>query len=204
MPVSNPAQRDRILREALVILARDGERGLTVRTVAAASGCSTTGLYTYFNGRPGLLDAILVDGFDRLDAAVVAASEGMPPSAAAIAVRCAAYTQFAVSRPVQYELMFAAPVPDFERSAHVSSCAAASFVLFRDAVAAAIDAGDIDRRGVGAALLAGSLWATMHGHAILGNLWPPELHSEMPWEHDVGAVIGWLLGGTSEPPPAPA
>ena len=43
---------------------------LTVRNVAAAAGCSTTGVYTYFGGKDGLVDAIFVDGFEKFDAAL--------------------------------------------------------------------------------------------------------------------------------------
>lgn len=198
MPAPDLAQRDRILREALTILGRDGERALTVRAVARAAGCSTTGVYTYFNGRPGLLDAILVDGFDRLDAAVSAAAAEVLPGPDAVRACCRAYMGFAASHAVQYELMFATPIPDFERSEHASTRGGESFIHFRDVVAQAIESGGLDDGGTGPALVAGTLWATMHGHAVLGNLWPLSESPDLPWEHDVEKAIAWLLRGASQ------
>lgn len=195
MPAPDPAQRDRILREALAILARDGERGLVVRAVARAAGCSTTGVYTYFDGRPGLLDAIVVEGFEQLDSAVVAATAGVPPGPAALEACCRAYTQFAAANPTHYELMFATPVPDFERSTAASARGVSSFELFRDVVSEAIDAGTMSSDGASPALIAGTLWATLHGHASVRNVWPPESSPNLPWEHDVDKAVGWLLSG---------
>lgn len=198
MPAPDLAQRDRILREALRILAEQGEKALTVRAVASAAECSTTGVYTYFKGRPGLLDAILVDGFDQLDAAVLAAAASVPAGPGAVQACCRAYMAFASSRAVQYELMFATPVPDFERSTQAASRGGESFIRFRTVVAQAIATSSLDDGGAGAALVAGTLWATMHGHAVLGNQWHLDESPDLPWEHDVETAITWLMRGASQ------
>jgi AcrR family transcriptional regulator len=203
MPAPDPARRDRILREAITILAERGERELTVRAVAAASGCSTTGVYTYFSGRPGLLDAIIISGFDRLDAATDAAAAKASPGIDSIIARCRAYADFAAENPTQYELMFSSPVPDFERSAVAGERGIESFELFCNAVDAAISSGAISDGGAGAPLVTGTLWATLHGHATIRNKWPVTGGLHQPWEHDSETAIAWLLRGLASSSPAP-
>jgi AcrR family transcriptional regulator len=195
MPAPDPARRDRILREAIAILANKGERELTVRAVAAAAGCSTTGVYTYFNGRPGLLDAIVINGFDRLDAATEAAASAAAPGIDSVAARCRAYMVFAAENPTQYELMFSTPIPDFERSTAASERGVASFERFCAAVGDAIASGAIPDGGAGAALVTGTLWATLHGHAAIRIKWPNVEGVDQPWEHDTDAAVAWLLSG---------
>src|SRR5262245_7208073 len=75
------AQRDAILAAALMLLRRDGEAGLRVRTVAAAAGCSTTGVYTWFGGKHGLIEAIYVEGFEAFKAELRAVPPGPSPLA---------------------------------------------------------------------------------------------------------------------------
>jgi AcrR family transcriptional regulator len=195
MPAPDPARRDRILREAITILAERGERELTVRAVAAASGCSTTGVYTYFKGRPGLLDAIIISGFDRLDAATHAAALKAAPGIDSIKARCRAYLDFAAENPTQYELMFSSPVPDFERSEVAAKRGIESFELFCRAVDAAIASGAIADGGTGAPLVTGTLWATLHGHATIRNKWPVTDGVHQPWEHEPATAIAWILRG---------
>lgn len=195
MPAPDPAQRDRILREAIEIVGRDGPAALTVRAVASASGCSTTGVYTYFNGRPGLLDAIVVDGFALLDRTLDSATAGMPPGLAELATVCSTYMEFARLRPAHYSMMFDEPVPDFRRSPDAQRRGGESFGKLRDSVAGAIDSGELDADGASPELIAGTLWATMHGHAVIDHLWPNDPVGVQPWRLDPDAAIRWLLRG---------
>jgi AcrR family transcriptional regulator len=195
MPAPDPARRERILREAIAILAEKGERELTVRAVAVRAECSTTGVYTYFNGRRGLLDAIIVNGFDKLDAQTEAAARDAAPGTPSVAARCRAYTLFAAENPTQYELMFSSPVPDFARSEEAAQRGIKSFERFAAAVAQAIASGDLVDGGAGAQLVTGTLWATLHGHAAIRIKWPARAGEYLPWEHDPDMAIEWLLRG---------
>lgn len=107
MPVSSPDQRRAILDAALDVLARDGEGGFTVRRIATAAGCSTTGLYTWFGGKAGLVDAIFIEGFDSFDAALAEAYAGTDPVEVA-----RAYRRWALANRTHYLVMFGRAVPD--------------------------------------------------------------------------------------------
>src|ERR1700735_2881648 len=57
------------LAAAEAVLVRDGPVGLTVRAVAAEAGIAPMGVYNRLGGKDGLVDALLIRGFDRLPGA---------------------------------------------------------------------------------------------------------------------------------------
>src|ERR1700719_4782713 len=62
-----------LLAAAEALLVRTAPGGLTVRAVAAEAGIAPMGVYNRLGGKDGLVDALLIKGFDRLRAAVDAA-----------------------------------------------------------------------------------------------------------------------------------
>src|SRR5689334_17623424 len=62
-----------LLAAAEAVLVREGPGGLTVRAVAAEAGIAPMGVYNRLGGKDGLVDALLIKGFDRLRAALDAA-----------------------------------------------------------------------------------------------------------------------------------
>src|SRR6201994_254245 len=55
-----------LLAAAETVLVREGPGGLTVRAVAAEAGIAPMGVYNRLGGKDGLVDALLIKGFDRL------------------------------------------------------------------------------------------------------------------------------------------
>src|ERR1700722_1777590 len=64
-----------LLSAAEAILIRKGPGGLTVRSVAVEAGSAPMGVYSRLGGKRGLVDALLMRGFDRLRATVEAGDE---------------------------------------------------------------------------------------------------------------------------------
>src|ERR1700759_2832477 len=62
-----------LLTAAEAVLVRQGPGGLTVRAVAAEAGIAPMGVYNRLGGKDGLVDALLIRGFDRLRASCEAA-----------------------------------------------------------------------------------------------------------------------------------
>lgn len=104
--VSTPDPRRQILDAALAVLARDGEGAFTVRRIAEEAGCSTTGVYTWFGGKAGLVDAIFVEGFEGFDAALAG-----PYAQGDTAEVGRAYRRWALANPTHYLVMFGRAVP---------------------------------------------------------------------------------------------
>jgi AcrR family transcriptional regulator len=146
--------RQRLLDSALTVLRRDGAAALTVRAITEAAGCSTTGVYTYFGGKHGLVEAIYLDGFASFDREV---SERLVAGDLLDAGR--AYRRWALDNPTHYLVMFGSAVPDFVPSEAARSRARQSFQALVDAVAAA---GADDPLGA-----AYRLYATVHGYVML-------------------------------------
>ena len=89
---------------ALELLEEGGHDTITVRAVAARAGVAPMGVYSRFGGKDGLLEAVFVQGFERLHAQISAASG--PDALARLRNGCLAYRAFAVAHPHHYDLMF--------------------------------------------------------------------------------------------------
>lgn len=147
--------RTTLVRAALAVLQREGAAGLTVRSITAEAGCSTTGVYTYFGGKHGLVEAIFVDGFDSFDDAVRPALVRGDLAAAG-----RAYRRWALDHPTQYMVMFGRAVPDYEPSPAAMERALQSFVDLTAGVERAAPGPGADQRAY-------HLFATVHGYVML-------------------------------------
>src|SRR6202020_3687388 len=118
----SPARRGRtpsadvereLLAAAEAVLVRDGPPGLTVRAVAAEAGIAPMGVYNRLGGKDGLVDALLIKGFDRLRAAVDAAiNDTTETSMRARLFACGRnYRRFALDNPHFYAIMFEDAIP---------------------------------------------------------------------------------------------
>jgi AcrR family transcriptional regulator len=97
------ARRDRLTRAARGIAESEGWAAVTMRRVATEIGVTQPVLYSAFpGGRQALLDAVAVEGFG----AVAAALDAVDPVPMA---RMRAYLAFAASQPRVYEAMFSLP-----------------------------------------------------------------------------------------------
>ncbi len=147
--------RARLVEAALTILRRDGAAALTVRNITAAAGCSTTGIYTYFGGKHGVVEAIFVEGFDSFDRAVADGLADGDLHGSGIA-----YRGWALEHPTQYMVMFGRAVPDYEPSPAAHARSLESFFRLVDAVGRFRPGGDPAERAY-------HYWATLHGYVML-------------------------------------
>ena len=156
------AQRSAILQAAIEILQHRGAAALTVRSVAAAAGCSTTGVYTWFGDKNGLVEAIYVDGFERFAAALLSTRDIDPVHR--VRRQADAYRAWALANPTHYMVMFGGAVPDFVPSESARVSVFATFEILVDSTAAAIESNVVVGQP---SELAYYLWAGIHGHVSL-------------------------------------
>ncbi len=99
---------------ALVELRRSGPSELSLREVARGANISPSGLYRYVEGRDGLLELLIADGFRRFGQAIGEAIEQAEPvfldRVIALAI---AYRQWAKENPEQFALILGTPVVGF-------------------------------------------------------------------------------------------
>jgi len=154
--------KEALVAAALEVLASDGVRGLTVRAVSQRAGCSTTGIYTHFGGKQGLLDDMYIDGYALLDAST-------PPPRSAdpgrdIVEGLVLYRRFAAEHPALYLLMFASRAQGYVPSPAAGDAANTSLAIFGETVARAVEAGVVDADPAEAAW---HLWGAAHGYVML-------------------------------------
>lgn len=147
--------RSALVGAALAVLHREGPAGLTVRNITTEAGCSTTGVYTHFGGKHGLVEAIFLEGFDSFDEAVRRGLEADDLVAAGLAFR-----RWALEFSTQYMVMFGRAVPDHVPSGAALERALASFGQLAECVARVAPGEDAVARAY-------HLFATLHGHVML-------------------------------------
>jgi AcrR family transcriptional regulator len=188
--VHDAALRSRLLEAAGATLSTGGLAALSLRTLAAAVGTSTTAVYALFGGKPGLLEALHAEAFSRLGARLAAVPAGTDPVEDLIALG-RAYRDAALAEPHFYEVMFGGALP----SDTSWWAAAPAFRPVVELVERAVVRGAL-RPGTQVATVSLALWATVHG---LVSLHLRGLHpSDGPGPDDVfdqalrAAVSGWL------------
>lgn len=158
-----------LVAAADAVLVRDGPGGVTVRAVAAQAGIAPMGVYNRLGGKDGLVDALLIRGFDRLRAALAEKGEGEVGGESDQLERLRSsglrYRRFALQNRHYYAIMFEAAIPHEFGSPEVADHAAAAFgELVRDVEMAAAAGGIAapDPREV-----AQQIWSSVHGAVAL-------------------------------------
>jgi len=100
-----PALRDKLLALAREKVEESGPEALRARSLATQVGTSTQSLYTLFGGMPGLIDALVADGFDEFARFVAVVEETDDPVADFFA-KGWTYAEWALAHPHLYRLMF--------------------------------------------------------------------------------------------------
>ena len=162
-------RRDQVLRAARTLAESEGWTAVTMRRLAGELGVTQPVLYSAFDSRQSLIDAVALNGFSDI-AAALEAEEAAPRA------RMRAYLDFAAAHPRVYEAMFSMPsglgfatddTPEPLRSAF-----AAVHVAFPDA--------DGTRAEVA--------WSTLHGLATLqasGRLRASHAQARLYLAHDM-------------------
>jgi AcrR family transcriptional regulator len=160
-------RRGQITEAAWRIAEAEGWPAVTMRRVAGDLGVTQPVLYTVFAGRQALIDAVALNGFTAMAAALEAADSS--PLA-----RMRAYLEFAAAHPTIYEAMFSMPSDlQFGNAAHEPL--ARAFGTIRG-----VFPGSDDTRAEVA-------WATLHGLATLqasGRLPPDRAQARLDRAHE--------------------
>ncbi|GAA1620542.1 TetR/AcrR family transcriptional regulator [Actinoplanes couchii] len=157
--------RERLVQVGGELLDRDGPSAVTLREIARRAGVSHGAPRRYFPTHLELLSAIARDGFEELTRRAEAALDGAPDDPyQQTALLGRAYLDFAADRPGRYDLMFR---HDLLESGHLG-LRDTSLPLFRQ-LSKLIDQA---RPGadVPSDVVAGALWANLHGIAHLWQL----------------------------------
>ncbi|MCL8013710.1 TetR/AcrR family transcriptional regulator [Streptomyces sp. AS02] len=158
---SDSGLRSRLIDVGVDLVAREGAPALTLREIARRAGVSHGAPRRYFPTHLELLSAIARRGFEELaHRATVAVGDGKADGPRAqLAALGRGYLKFALGNPGMYELMFR---HDLLESGHLG-LRDTSLPLFGRLV----DLVGQVRPEADARLVAGALWANLHGVAQL-------------------------------------
>ena len=155
------ALRAAILDVAGDLLERSGPDALSMRTVAATAGCSTTVVYRLFGNKRGLIAALYREGFARLGRRMREAASRTADPRHRLAALGQAYRENALANRTYYGVMFGRPVPEFTPNERERAEAESTLAILESAVADALAAGWPGGRSP--ATIARALWAAVHG-----------------------------------------
>jgi AcrR family transcriptional regulator len=166
--------RQAILAAARQLLASEGVEALTVRRIAAAAGGSTMNVYSRFGGKDGVVDALFVEGFEELGAALRRVRTTADPIAD-LERLARAYRTFALAHPAHYMLIFDTPPPPEGKSDRAITAAIGALGQLAARIRRAIDHGDL--RDGDEWELATIFWSACHGPVSLElkNVGPPNV-----------------------------
>ncbi|MFE0250981.1 TetR/AcrR family transcriptional regulator [Streptomyces sp. NPDC059010] len=157
---SDSGLRARLVDVGVDLVAREGAQALTLREIARRAGVSHGAPRRYFPTHLELLSAIARRGFEDLaHRATAAVGDGTAAPRAQLAELGRVYLEFALGNRGMYELMFR---HDLLESGHLGlrDTSLPLFGRLLDLVGRA-------RPDVDARLVAGALWANLHGVAQL-------------------------------------
>jgi AcrR family transcriptional regulator len=162
-------RRDQVIRAARDLAESDGWAAVTMRRLAGDLGVTQPVLYSAFDGRQALIDAVALNGFRDLAAALEAAD-------ASPMARMHAYLDFAAAHPRVYEAMFSLPSGLSFGADDTPEPLKRAFRGIRDA----FPADDETQAEVA--------WSAMHGLATLqatGRLRPSHTQARLDFVHRV-------------------
>ncbi len=156
--------RGALLTSAAEILETEGPDGLSVRRIAATAGVAPMGVYNHFDSKNGIIEALFIDGFERLRDAITAIGDEPDPYEA-LREAGRRYRALALAHPMVYRLMFLRAVPGFEPSPAAVEIAGHAFDSLVAAVTRAMAAGVLaDGTPTEIAQI---IWSNVHGWVSL-------------------------------------
>ena len=99
-----------LLASAAEILETEGPDALSVRRIAAAADVAPMGVYNHFESKFGIVEALFVQGFERLGDAMTTIADIQDPYEA-LREGGRRYRALALAHPMVYQLMFLRAVP---------------------------------------------------------------------------------------------
>lgn len=179
LPEESPAERRRqrvrtsILDAAERVFSKEGEAGLSIRRLADEIDYSPAAIYKYFGSKDELLDELKESFFERLMSTIDRASLTALPFDVRVRQCFARYVETAIARPHHYAAAFSS-VPDANATLTDDVCwekfetshKGQAFMVVVGLVREGQELGVFDT-SFDPYIAAKSLWASMHGVALL-------------------------------------
>jgi AcrR family transcriptional regulator len=155
--------KTKILKASSALFLKGGARALNVRAIAERAGISTIGIYSHFQGKQGILDALYIEGFQRVSKAMDVIKPGAEPKVSVLQA-CRNYLDCAEKFEAHYLLIFGHPDDDYQPSSEARDVAALAFKDLTHLAAALLPLTATPAQRQDAAI---QLWSVIHGFVCL-------------------------------------
>ena len=152
--------REALLAAALDILATDGIDGLSLRSLARATGVTQAAPYSHFRDKDELLAAVAETGFQRLALSMAESAAGAKTVQEKIERLACAYVRFATGNKPLFGIMFGRELSNLKRFPTLAMTAGKSYALISAALAQKAS-------GEEARFLTVAVWSLCHGLTTL-------------------------------------
>jgi len=178
-----------ILAAASELFLEGGVKSLSVRAIATRAGISTIGIYSHFQGKHGILDALYIEGFELVTQSMTLAETGLSPRDA-IMRASGQYLDMAEGHAAHYRLIFGERDASFVPSPEAEIVGATAFTTMARHVAALLPATASRKQKQDAAV---QVWAMLHGYVSLRQHDVSRLVDMSDWKAQALRSLGVLV-----------
>ncbi len=158
--------RNSLIKAGAEILLNEGAASLSLRRVARAAGVSHSAPYSHFPDKHSLIIAISTYGYEiLLDTLQIVVTQYQASPARMLLEFAYAYSEFAISNPAFFKLMFSGILEDDHDYRDMDNLTGRGFELLLMVVRNCQDAGVL--MIMDTEIQALNLWSLVHGHAAL-------------------------------------
>ena len=159
------ASRNKILSAASELFLEGGVSALSVRAISKRAGLSTIGIYSHFNGKQGVLDALYIEGFNKV---YVAMDLGQKDTVSFddVIMSCEKYLEMAYQHEAHYRLIFGESDAGYQPSEEARLAAARAFKKLVSNTDEYIQQNNLKLDKLAGAL---DIWAVMHGYVSISH-----------------------------------
>lgn len=157
--------RTKILNAASELFLEGGGDALSVRAISKRAGLSTIGIYSHFQGKQGILDALYIEGFNLVREAMDVIPEGKA-SKEQVLEACLGYLNVGEKYEAHYRLIFGESDAGYQPSIEAIAARDSAFSKLVRVAGSYLseDASVTERRQI-----ALDIWAIVHGYVSISH-----------------------------------
>ncbi|MFK7977545.1 MAG: TetR/AcrR family transcriptional regulator [Halioglobus sp.] len=188
------SSKENILHAASELFLEGGTHALSVRAIAKRAGVSTMGIYSHFEGKQGILEALYIEGFEAVDNAMSVFDQGLAPREAVLAA-ANNYFDLAERSPAHYSLVFGPSDAGYTPSDAAQQAGAKAFGKLLLLAKTALPEVASDEEAQMAAM---RTWSMLHGAVSLRQHAIAEFVQMQNWREEVLESVLMLFDGFVE------
>jgi AcrR family transcriptional regulator len=186
--------RSKILNAASQLFLEGGGSALSVRAISKRAGLSTFGIYSHFQGKQGILDALYIEGFNLVREAMDVVPEGKA-NKAQVLQSCLGYLNVGEQHEAHYRLIFGESDAGYRPSEEAIAARNSAFSkLVRVAGSYLPDSSSVSERRQ----IALDVWAIVHGYVSISHHVTSSNDSDLDWKAMAIRVVDIQLDAARE------